>query len=99
VTQQLARDAHKTLGHEAAELASKTAAQSATELTESIARRSGIRLAKIQSEPAGRYVLGYLAGVPYRRMTKYVVANGGQAAVGVAAIQKMEEYVKAKQNK
>jgi hypothetical protein len=40
--------------------------------------------------------MAYGHGTTSRRLVKYVAANGAQAAVGLVAVRKMEEYLEGR---
>jgi hypothetical protein len=92
-TRQLARNTSEQLAEQVASLSVRSAESASAELAESLARRSGIQLARSSSAAAGRGVLSHVTGLPRNRLAKYVVANGAQAAVGLVAVRKMEEYL------
>jgi hypothetical protein len=94
-TRQFSRSTTEQLGERAATLGTQAAESASMELAQSLARRSSIRLVRWDSATR-RLLLGHLSGLPSSRLTKYVAANAGQAAVGLVAVRKMEEYLEGR---
>jgi hypothetical protein len=95
-TRQIARETGERLLQRTTEIASRPAEAVGHELAESLARRAGIRLASWHTQSASRFLFASSGKLPHSRLSKYVVANGAQAAVGLIAVRKMEEYLEGR---
>jgi hypothetical protein len=95
-SRQVMREAGESVMEQAATLGARTAETAGAELAETLARRSTIRITQTQAASGGRHLMAYGHGTTSRRLVKYVAANGAQAAVGLVAVRKMEEYLEGR---